>query len=92
MAYPDAFHEVAKKVNNWGRWGADDERGTLNFITPEVVKRAADGAVIALHDVAVTDAAFGVGRLFEELDGSRFGKVLIGAWPGLGLVQVRKAG
>jgi kynurenine formamidase len=34
------FHEVAEKVNNWGRWGADDERGTLNFITPEVVKAA----------------------------------------------------
>ena len=29
------------RVSNWGRWGADDERGTLNFITPDVVKRAA---------------------------------------------------
>jgi kynurenine formamidase len=38
------FHQVAEKVNNWGRWGADDERGTLNFITPDVVK-AAVGAV-----------------------------------------------
>jgi kynurenine formamidase len=28
-------------VNNWGRWGADDERGTLNLITPEVVARGA---------------------------------------------------
>jgi kynurenine formamidase len=25
----------------WGRWGADDERGALNFIGPEQVKRAA---------------------------------------------------
>jgi kynurenine formamidase len=25
---------------NWGRWGADDERGTLNLITPEVTRRA----------------------------------------------------
>jgi kynurenine formamidase len=32
---------LAKKVSNWGRWGADDERGTVNFITPEVVRRAA---------------------------------------------------
>ena len=38
------FHQVAEKVNNWGRWGADDERGTLNFITPDVVK-AATGSV-----------------------------------------------
>ncbi len=35
------FREIAKRVSNWGRWGPDDERGTLNLITPEVVKRAA---------------------------------------------------
>src|SRR5438034_534163 len=22
-------------LSNWGRWGADDERGTLNLITPD---------------------------------------------------------
>jgi kynurenine formamidase len=27
--------------NNWGRWGEDDQRGTLNLITPEAVKAAA---------------------------------------------------
>ena len=27
--------------NNWGRWGDDDERGSLNLLTPEVVKAAA---------------------------------------------------
>jgi len=37
MPLPPEFHELAKKVNNWGRWGADDERGTLNLITDEVV-------------------------------------------------------
>ncbi|HXJ34009.1 MAG TPA: cyclase family protein [Candidatus Eisenbacteria bacterium] len=36
-----ALTELARKVSNWGRWGADDERGTVNFITPEVVRRAA---------------------------------------------------
>ncbi|HLW18483.1 MAG TPA: cyclase family protein, partial [Actinomycetota bacterium] len=41
MTLPPEFHELAKKVNNWGRWGADDERGTLNLITDEVVARAA---------------------------------------------------
>jgi kynurenine formamidase len=43
---------LGKKLSNWGRWGAEDERGTLNFITPEVVKRAARlvrrGAVFSL--------------------------------------------
>ncbi len=37
---------------NWGRWGEDDERGTLNFITPEVVTAALrtvqHGRVVAL--------------------------------------------
>jgi kynurenine formamidase len=28
-----------EKINNWGRWGKEDERGALNYITPE--KRAA---------------------------------------------------
>jgi len=28
------------KTGNWGRWGADDQRGALNLITPEVVLTA----------------------------------------------------
>jgi len=28
-------HELGKKLSNWGRWGDDDEVGTLNFVTPE---------------------------------------------------------
>ncbi|NWF27916.1 cyclase family protein [Streptomyces sp. PKU-EA00015] len=40
MSLPAAFHEIAKRVNNWGRWGADDEIGTLNLITPAVVRDA----------------------------------------------------
>ncbi|MFI0450682.1 cyclase family protein [Actinomadura sp. 6N118] len=27
--------------NNWGRWGADDERGALNLLSPEVIVAAA---------------------------------------------------
>jgi len=30
------------RPNNWGRWGADDQRGTANYITPEVTARAAE--------------------------------------------------
>src|SRR4051794_23026556 len=41
MPMPDEFVELAKAVNNWGRWGADDERGTLNLVTDDVVRRAA---------------------------------------------------
>lgn len=32
---------MAEKVSNWGRWGADDQIGTLNFVTPEVTRAAA---------------------------------------------------
>ncbi|MFC9857006.1 MULTISPECIES: cyclase family protein [unclassified Streptomyces] len=41
MSLPAEFHEIAKRVNNWGRWGADDEIGTLNLITDAVVREAA---------------------------------------------------
>jgi kynurenine formamidase len=32
-----AIDEAAKALSNWGRWGADDQIGTLNTITPEDV-------------------------------------------------------
>ncbi|MEV7726520.1 cyclase family protein [Streptomyces sp. NPDC087917] len=41
MSLPPEFHDIAKRVNNWGRWGADDEIGTLNLVTDEVVRAAA---------------------------------------------------
>jgi kynurenine formamidase len=35
------FQELFQKLNNWGRWGPDDDRGTLNYIMPEHIKTAA---------------------------------------------------
>jgi len=29
------FRALGKRLSNWGRWGADDEKGTINHITPE---------------------------------------------------------
>ncbi len=46
MPLPPEFHELAKRVNNWGRWGADDEIGTLNFI--DAAKRR-DAAALVRH-------------------------------------------
>ena len=37
----DVLRTLAPKVSNWGRWGPDDEIGTVNFITPEAVRRGA---------------------------------------------------
>lgn len=36
-----AFDRIFESVKNWGRWGDDDERGTLNLIRPEHVRAAA---------------------------------------------------
>ncbi|MFI9720460.1 cyclase family protein [Streptomyces sp. NPDC052396] len=41
MSLPDEFHEIAKRVSNWGRWGAADEIGTLNLISETVTRSAA---------------------------------------------------
>jgi kynurenine formamidase len=35
------FRSTAERVRNWGRWGADDELGTLNFLTEETSRAAA---------------------------------------------------
>src|SRR5919201_4851483 len=48
----DIIRETGKRCRNWGKWGADDERGTLNYITPEAIVNAARlvkrGAVFSL--------------------------------------------
>ena len=36
-----AFRDVGRALSNWGRWGADDQLGTLNHITPERTAAAA---------------------------------------------------
>ena len=35
------FRMLGKRLSNWGRWGSEDERGTLNLITPEKLVAAA---------------------------------------------------
>jgi kynurenine formamidase len=35
------FEAMFESVKNWGRWGKDDERGTMNYVTPERVRNAA---------------------------------------------------
>jgi kynurenine formamidase len=47
------FDAVFAAVRNWGRWGPDDELGTLNYITPEMV-RAAAGLVRSGRQVSMS--------------------------------------
>ena len=35
------FERIFESVKNWGRWGPDDQLGTINLITPERVAAAA---------------------------------------------------
>src|SRR5688500_9789350 len=46
------FDAWMQQISNWGRWGKDDELGTINLITPEKRKAAAalvrDGVTVSL--------------------------------------------
>jgi len=48
----DTLHTIALQVRNWGRWGPDDELGTLNHATPDTIaaacRLATAGKVFAL--------------------------------------------
>ncbi len=35
------FEQLFERVSNWGRWGADDEQGTLNYLKREHVRGGA---------------------------------------------------
>src|SRR6202140_4017838 len=62
MASEADFRRAMKELSNWGRWGADDELGAANLITPAKRKQALalakEGVAISLaHDVAQEKAA-----------------------------------
>jgi len=42
--------ELFKTLSNWGRWGSEDERGALNFITTQ--RRAAAGRLVQTGETA----------------------------------------
>ncbi|HKK51786.1 MAG TPA: cyclase family protein [Myxococcota bacterium] len=42
----EEYADYRERFSNWGRWGEDDELGTLNHVTPEV-RRAAAASVSA---------------------------------------------
>ncbi|HEY4355277.1 MAG TPA: cyclase family protein [Acidobacteriaceae bacterium] len=63
--------------SNWGRWGKDDQRGTLNLITPAKIKQATalvkDGVAVSLALTMDTEKAVDNPTPFEDVmtrDGS----------------------
>ena len=48
----DLVRDTGRRLRNWGKWGPDDERGTLNYIAPSSIVDAARlvkrGAVFSL--------------------------------------------
>jgi len=61
------FTAIASRVNNWGRWGDDDQLGTLNLVTDEVRLRAA--ACVRVGKV------FPLGLALSEAEGIQKGVV-----------------
>lgn len=65
----ETFETWMQDLSNWGRWGKDDQLGTLNLITPEKRREALalprDGESVSLaHDVE-TESAVDNTRPFE---------------------------
>lgn len=62
---PSAFIDLARRVSNWGRWGDDDQLGTLNFIDANARLRG----VAAVHE----GNAFPLGLPMSEAEGIQMG-------------------
>ena len=78
IANEQDFRRAMKELSNWGRWGADDELGAANLITPEKRKQALalakEGVPISLaHDIAqevTLDAPFILERTLNDVTDS----------------------
>ena len=47
----DEFRQLFEEVSNWGQWGSEDERGALNYLTPQ---RLAEAAALVRSGVSVS--------------------------------------
>ena len=64
---------TAKRCKNWGRWGPDDEAGTLNFISPADVVAA--GRLIRRGTVCSLGLNFDNNGPQKGLWGNRFNAI-----------------
>ncbi len=80
MPVPAVFADVAARVRNWGRWGPDDEIGTLNFVDDAARRRAAASVV--------SGRAFALGLPLSEAEGIQAGFIEGRVNPTRTMVQV----
>ena len=62
------FDQLMQEISNWGRWGADDQLGTLNLITP--AKRRAAASLV--EDGVTVSMALDLNKQEDELNTSPF--------------------
>jgi len=64
------FDELFQKVSNWGRWGKDDQLGSVNLVTAEKRKQAAalvkTGQTVSLAHNPLTERAEDNNNPFEH--------------------------
>lgn len=62
------FDSWLQEISNWGRWGADDELGTLNLITPAKTKSAAE----LVREGVTVSLALDLNKQADELNTNPF--------------------
>jgi kynurenine formamidase len=82
VAVPPVFTDMAARVRNWGRWGPDDEVGTLNFVDDAARRRGAAAVV--------SGRAFALGLPLSEAEGIQLGFVEGRVNPTRTMVSVNK--
>ncbi len=65
MGGENSFAQIAARVRNWGRWGPDDELGTLNLIDDAARRRGAASVV--------SGRSFSLGLALSEAEGIQLG-------------------
>jgi kynurenine formamidase len=76
---PAAFSDVAARVRNWGRWGPDDEIGTMNFVDEAARRRGVDAVR--------SGTAFALGLPLSAAEGIQAGFVEGRVNPSVDVVQ-----
>jgi kynurenine formamidase len=82
VGVPVVFTDMAARVRNWGRWGPDDEIGTLNLIDDAARRRGAAAVV--------SGKAFALGLPLSEAEGIQLGFVEGRVNPSRTMVQVNQ--